>query len=131
VQSDTRPGGGLAALAAVALAACAVAGACGSGGGNDLPAVDGPVSPGVDIHASEMMYTPDAIAVEAGSVEVVLHNDGTVRHDLSIGQEPFIIEAAPGQTATGTVALEEGSYELYCSLPGHRDGGMIGVLEVR
>ena len=69
--------------------------------------------------------------MEAGSVEVVLHNDGAVRHDLSIGQEPFIIEAAPGQTATGTVTLEQGSYELYCSLPGHRDGGMVGVLEVR
>ncbi len=108
----------------------ALAGACGSGG-DDLPAVDGPVSPNIEVHASEMMYTPDAIAVEAGPVEVVLHNDGAVRHDLSIGHEPFLIEAAPGETSTGTLTLEPGRYELYCSLPGHREGGMTGVLEVR
>jgi uncharacterized cupredoxin-like copper-binding protein len=115
---------------APALAAIALAAACGSGG-DDLPAVDGPVSPRVEIHASEMTYEPDAIAVEAGTVELVLHNDGSVRHDLSIGHEPFIIEAGPGQTATGQVTLEPGRYELYCSLPGHREGGMTGVLEVR
>jgi uncharacterized cupredoxin-like copper-binding protein len=110
--------------------AVAGAAACG-GGGDDLPAVEGPVSPRVEIHATEMAYEPDAIAVEAGSVEVVLHNDGTVRHDLSIGKEPFLVEAAPGETATGQVDLAPGRYELYCSLPGHRDGGMVGVVEAR
>jgi uncharacterized cupredoxin-like copper-binding protein len=78
-----------------------------------------------------MSYDPDAIAVEAGNVEVVLHNDGTVLHDLRIGGEPFVLEAAAGQVATSQVPLDPGSYELFCSLPGHRDAGMVGVLEVR
>jgi uncharacterized cupredoxin-like copper-binding protein len=122
-----RPAAAPAVLALVAAAA-----ACGGGGGDDeLPAVEGPVSPRVEIHAAEMAYSPDAMAVEAGPVEVVLHNDGTVVHDLSIGQEPFLIEAAPGKTSTAEVTLEPGRYEIYCSLPGHRDGGMTGVLEVR
>jgi uncharacterized cupredoxin-like copper-binding protein len=130
VHPHTRPAGRRAALVAVAALAVVGAGACG-GGGDDLPAVEGPATPRVEVHATEMSYDPDAIAVEAGTVEVVFHNDGTVRHDLSIGREPFLIEADPGQTTTGQVTLEPGRYELYCSLPGHRDGGMTGVLEVR
>jgi len=109
----------------------AVAGACGGDSGSALPAVEGAVSPRLELHAREMSYDPDAIAVEAGNVEVVLYNDGTVLHDLRIGGEPFVLEAAAGQVATSQLPLDPGSYELFCSLPGHRDAGMVGVLEVR
>jgi len=78
-----------------------------------------------------MSYEPDAIAVEAGDVEVVLHNDGTTLHDLRIEDQPFTIEAKAGETTTSHVTLEVGRYELFCSLPGHRDAGMTGVVEVR
>jgi hypothetical protein len=60
-----RPAAAPAVLALVAAAA-----ACGGGGGDDeLPAVEGPVSPRVEIHATEMAYSPDAMAVEAGPVD--------------------------------------------------------------
>jgi hypothetical protein len=36
--------------------------------------------------------------VDAGNVEVVLHNDGAVLHDLRIEDQPFVIEAGPGTT---------------------------------
>jgi uncharacterized cupredoxin-like copper-binding protein len=54
-----------------------------------------------------------------------------VLHDLRITDQPFIIEAGAGSMATGQLALEAGSYAFYCSLPGHREAGMEGVLEVR
>jgi uncharacterized cupredoxin-like copper-binding protein len=108
----------------------AVGAACG-GGDDELPAVGGPTSPRIEVHATEMSFDPDAIAVEAGDVEVVLHNDGMTLHDLRIGEEPFIVEAVAGETATKHVVLEAGRYEIYCSLPGHRDAGMTGVLDVR
>lgn len=104
--------------------------ACGDDG-DDLAAVEGPTSPRLEVRATEMSYDPAAIAVAAGEVEVVLHNDGTVLHDLRIGQEPFIVEAAPGETATARIDLEPGRYEIYCSIPGHREAGMEGVLEAR
>ena len=109
-----------------------LAGGCGDDSpGADLPAVEGPVSPRIEITAHEMAFEPDAIAVESGDVEVVLHNDGTTLHDLRIEDQPFIMEAKAGETATSHVSLEPGRYQLFCSLPGHRDAGMTGVLEVR
>jgi uncharacterized cupredoxin-like copper-binding protein len=115
-----------------ALAIILLAGGCGDDSpGSDLPAVEGPVSPNLEVHATEMKYQPDAIAVKAGNVEVVLRNDGTVLHDLRIEDQPFILEAPAGQTATSQITLEAGRYQIFCSIPGHREAGMTGVLEVR
>ena len=114
------------------LALVILAGGCGDDSpGADLPAVEGPVSPRIEVTAHEMGFAPDAIAVEAGAVEVVLHNDGSILHDLRIEDQPFVIEAGAGQTATSNITLESGRYQLFCSIPGHRDAGMTGVLEVR
>lgn len=118
---------GVAALPALALAAC---GSDDEAGG-DLPPVEGPTSPRFEVRASEMMYEPSAVAVEAGDVEVVLHNEGGMLHDVRIEDAPLVVEANPGDTATGEVSLEPGRYQFFCSLPGHRDAGMEGVLEVR
>jgi uncharacterized cupredoxin-like copper-binding protein len=116
---------GLAAVATLALVA-----GCG-GDDDDLPAVEGETSPRLEVSATEMAYDPDEVAVAAGTVEIVMHNDGTILHDLRIADQPFIVEARAGETGTAQVALEEGSYDFYCSLPGHREAGMEGVLEVR
>lgn len=115
---------------AAAVAGALVLAACGGDDG-DLPAVEGPTSPSLDVVATEMAYDPDTVAVAAGTIEVVLRNEGRLLHDLRISDQPFIIEATSGATAAGQVALEAGSYAFYCSLPGHREAGMEGVLEVR
>jgi plastocyanin len=123
----------LTRLAGVALVAAAALLASGCGGDDDdaLPPVDGPTSPGLEVVATEMAFTPDAVAVEAGDVEVVLTNDGSILHDLRIEDQPFILEAVADETVSGEVALESGSYAFFCSIPGHREAGMEGVLEVR
>lgn len=117
---------------AVAVGLTALASACGGDDGDtSLPAVDGPTSPQLEVRAGEMAYEPDAVAVEAGEVDVVLHNEGSMLHDLRIEDEPLVVEATPGETGTGQVELEPGSYQFFCSISGHREAGMEGVLEVR
>lgn len=104
--------------------------ACSSDSGP--PAVEGPTAPKLELGATEMRYTPSRIAVGAGDVPVVLRNEGQVVHDLRIeGKPTFLIEVAAGKTATATWSLGKGRYEIYCSLPGHREAGMEGILEVR
>jgi uncharacterized cupredoxin-like copper-binding protein len=58
-------------------------------------------------------------------------NDGSILHDLRIEDQPFILEAVAGETVSGEVDLDAGSYAFFCSIPGHREAGMEGVLEVR
>ena len=106
--------------------------ACSSSSSSGLPAVDGPTAPRLELTATEMRYSPSRIAVAAGDVPVVLRNEGLVIHDLRIEDKPtFLLEAGPGKTATAAWSLPKGRYQIYCSLPGHRSGGMEGVLEVR
>lgn len=120
---------------AVGVAALVVGGAAGCGGDDDggdaLPAVEGPTSPSFDVSASEMKFDPDAVAVEAGEVSVTLTNDGSIQHDLRIDGADFFVEAGSGESVDGTVELDAGSYQFFCTVPGHRDAGMEGVLEVR
>jgi len=63
-------------------------------------------------------------------------NAGKIPHDLAIeggkiagpSKTPTI---AAGKTAKLTVALEKGSYTLYCSIPGHRGAGMLAKIAVQ
>lgn len=116
-------------IVSAALVIAALASACGDTGGGEP--LDVATSPRIEIVGTDMAFTPDTVAVLAGNVEVIFTNEGQVYHDLRIGEEPFIAEAAPGERDEGRVLLEPGTYELFCSIPGHSEAGMVGVLEVR
>ncbi|MGQ0433402.1 MAG: cupredoxin domain-containing protein [Microthrixaceae bacterium] len=116
-------------IVSAALVIAALAAGCGdTGGGKPL---DVATSPRIEIVGTEMAFTPDTVAVLAGNVEVIFTNEGQVYHDLRIGEVPFIAEAASGERDEASVFLEPGTYELFCSIPGHSEAGMVGVLEVR
>jgi len=54
-------------------------------------------------------------------------NNGAVPHNLTV-KGPGVSEATPdidpGKSATVTVGLKKGSYDFYCSIPGHKQLGM-------
>jgi plastocyanin len=57
----------------------------------------------------------------AGEKTVTLTNEGQAEHNVTIpelGDDP-IVEAAGGETVTETVTVEPGTYEFFCSVPGH------------
>ena len=104
-------------LTAVAL----IAVACGPDA--DAPDGDGATATfvAVDIDFEE---APSELA--AGEVSVELVNEGNLEHNVvfeGVSDEP-VVEAAGGETATGSVSLEPGEYAAYCSVPGHREAGM-------
>jgi uncharacterized cupredoxin-like copper-binding protein len=42
-----------------------------------------------------------------------------------------VARAGPGQTVTGTFTIDQpGTYQVYCSIPGHREAGMAATLTV-
>jgi uncharacterized cupredoxin-like copper-binding protein len=85
------------------------------------------------VNGSEFAFDPGTIDVAAGSkVTLTLANKGTIEHDLTIDSLAIKLVAPAGQSqAVTTDALAAGTYEFYCSIPGHKDAGMTGTLTVK
>ncbi|MQA75920.1 MAG: hypothetical protein GEU88_16570 [Solirubrobacterales bacterium] len=88
----------------------------------------------VTIGETEYALHPSHPTVEPGEVTFDVSNDGSTVHDLEIegeGLEEKTDPIEPGDTARLAVALDPGTYELYCTIDGHRDQGMEGTLTVQ
>lgn len=79
-----------------------------------------------------LAYTTDEASAKAGKVTVNFTNSSPVPHDVrvedsnkkDIGGTEVINESSE----SATVNLKPGDYTFYCSVPGHRQGGMEGTL---
>lgn len=129
-------------LSAVAMAAALALVACGGGVGESSPkpqASQTPVqteSPAADIvvvTTVSLDYEPSEFEVEAGTISVAMTNEGgphtfTVLTDQ--GRETVAQVFNPGETVTGEIELEAGTYTFFCFVPEHRAKGMEGTLTV-
>jgi len=74
---------------------------------------------------TEFKIAVSSTSFKAGKVTFNVKNDGKIEHDLAIkGMSAATKLIPPGGSATLTVTLKPGSYELYCSVPGHEAAGM-------
>jgi uncharacterized cupredoxin-like copper-binding protein len=67
------------------------------------------------------------IAVHAGQVTFDVQNDGKIPHDLVVqgnGVDAKTPLLNAGQSKTLSVDLKPGTYDLFCSVPGHKEAGM-------
>jgi uncharacterized cupredoxin-like copper-binding protein len=110
----------------------------------------------IAVEATDFSYSPAAITIPAGQpVTLTLNNTGAVEHDFVVekinvtdveasdtgpaahhqmGDAPeydLHFFAKSGETATlYFTALEPGTYEIFCSIQGHKEAGMVGQLIV-
>jgi uncharacterized cupredoxin-like copper-binding protein len=136
---------GVLAAGSVALAACG-----GDGAGDAMPMGAAPAADtGTDIEVTgtdSVRFEPDTLTVPAGEeVTLTFSADSGVEHDFviegaaTVGTadaeregDLHVVRADPGETATATFRVDEpGSYAVYCSVPGHRDTGMVATLTAR
>jgi plastocyanin len=82
--------------------------------------------------AVDIAYEQAPSSAEAGELTFFLDNQGGIFHDVVIEEagDVEVVGAEGGQTDTGTITLEAGTYTYYCSVPGHREAGMVGTMEV-
>ena len=76
----------------------------------------------------EYKITLATTKVRHGVVTFVVKNAGKIPHNLTVQGGKHTASIAPGKTAKLTVTLKKGSYTLYCSVPGHRQLGMVTKL---
>jgi plastocyanin len=108
------------------------------GTGTDEPGkLEPPAEDKLDLTSPEdgsLVFDTDILSAEAGEIVIDYSNPSQVPHNVALEEGEKTI--AQGETVTGgavsiaAAELEPGEYGFYCSIPGHREAGMEGVLVV-
>lgn len=94
-------------------------GPAGSVAGNQQPVQ-------VEVRAKGMAYSPNLLAVPANTpVEITFINDDSMAHDLVTDLGPKTEMVAPGHSAKLLLPALQHSVSAWCSVPGHRQAGMV------
>lgn len=119
-----------------------------------LAGIDWTAAPEVVVDLKDHSYDPDEIVLTRGKpYKLILKNVGKVAHDMvggSLFEESVIALRMVNSDAGRVIAdyvnsvyvrahnrielwlvpLREGEYSFYCSLPGHREDGMEGLVRI-
>jgi plastocyanin len=82
----------------------------------------------------QLAYASTAATAEAGELKIDSKNDANIPHDIALeggGVNEKGETVQDGGTSSITVEVQAGEYTYYCTLPGHREGGMEGKLTVK
>jgi uncharacterized cupredoxin-like copper-binding protein len=86
-----------------------------------------PAATKVDVSETEFKITLAQTPSKAGSYEFAVSNDGKVPHDFVVSGNGVNAKTElldPGSSSTLKVDLKPGTYDVYCSVPGHKQAGM-------
>ena len=117
-------------LASLALAAFLVLGLTACGGAASSTATGTKVT----VEFTEFKFAPSNIDIPADQkVTLEMRNRGTVEHDITVDAIRLKAIVKPGQTATRVIGpfAAGTTYDVYCSVAGHKESGMIGKLTAK
>jgi plastocyanin len=106
--------------------------ACGGGGDEGEPSGGGTTLELAADPGGAFSFDKKTLEAPAGTITIHLTNDASIPHDIAVegnGVDEASDTVTSGETSL-TVDLEPGTYTFYCSVPGHRAGGMEGTLTV-
>jgi plastocyanin/mono/diheme cytochrome c family protein len=93
-----------------------------------------PASQGQELEAQDSLsYSETAVTVKPGDT-ITLTNAGFLQHDIAVDE--WGGELTPllnnGESAEFTIPEDAapGEYQFYCTVPGHKEGGMVGTFTV-
>ena len=128
----------LLSLGAGALVAALAFGACGgddvetgqvNGVAGGKPAAD---ARAVKVEASNFEFDPDRITVDAQEEIALDLQSKDNPHDFAVDGLGLVADVGAGDDDVQRLRIDQpGTYTFFCTLPGHRDGGMEGTLVVR
>jgi plastocyanin len=93
---------------------------------------EGEGSAAATIEAQDIAFSTNELTVKPGDT-IEMTNTGQLPHDFVV-DELGIKEETPGNGDTVTITIPEdaqpGDFEFYCSVPGHKQAGMVGTLTI-
>jgi plastocyanin len=92
--------------------------------------------PTISVHAQSFQYQPGVVQISAKAgdlVRVRFTNDDPVFHDWVVQGIPDAhASARAGQTSTAVFRVySTGTFDIWCTVPGHREAGMTGRLVIQ
>jgi plastocyanin len=107
-----------------------------SGGGNQqAPAT---TTTSLDVASPEdgsLVFEPNGLKAQPGSIDITYSNPSQVAHSIAVATANGNVLGETDIFAAGEESLDltdvaPGEYVFYCTVPGHREGGMEGDLTV-
>jgi plastocyanin len=136
-SSSSPSGGGASTAASTSSAAGATSSsAAATGTSSAAAAAGGSGTLAIAANPSgSLAYDKKSLSAKAGKVTIAMTNMSPVGHNITIqqGTNGAVLGSTPtfqGGTKSVSVNLKAGTYTFYCSVPGHRAGGMVGTLTV-
>jgi|HubBroStandDraft_2_1064218.scaffolds.fasta_scaffold00023_14 plastocyanin len=83
--------------------------------------------------AGALAYNTKELSAKAGTVTITMTNMSPLEHNVTVAEGTKVLGATPtfkGGSMKLTLKLKPGKYVFYCSVPGHRQAGMEGTLNV-
>jgi len=104
-----------------------------AGAGKPVAAANGKLAMPADPNGQLAFISKKATA-PAGQLEIDTKNASSIPHNIvlegnGVKQQGKVVQG--GATSTISVTVKAGTYTYYCSVPGHREGGMQGTLTVK
>jgi plastocyanin len=81
----------------------------------------------------QLSYDTKQLSAKGGSVTITFSNASPLEHNVAVAEGGRVLGTTPtfaGGSRKLTLTLKPGKYTFYCTVPGHRQGGMEGTLTV-
>lgn len=103
----------------------------GSGGGTEQSNPDIPGAPQIAVTADALSFTPKTITIEAGEAVNIALTSVDLEHDFFVKNLGHVAHAEKGTTTVAGLTIQEaGTYPFWCTVKGHKSGGMTGTITV-
>jgi plastocyanin len=137
-SSSSSSAGATSASGATSSTSSAAGGTGTSAGATSSAAAAGGGASTVAIAANssgQLAYDKKTVSAKAGKVTITMTNMSPVGHNVTVqqGTNGSVLGSTPtfqGGSKSVTLTLKAGTYTFFCSVPGHRAGGMVGTLTV-
>lgn len=136
----------LATRSAVAVGAIAAVGVAGSqlvtasqdtatppASPSSSPAASPSAGGEVQISTEDIKFEPKELTIAADTeAKIKVTNKGVLQHDFHVDKLDITSKLLNGgDTDTVTIKAAAGTYEFWCTVPGHKEAGMVGTLTVK
>jgi nitrite reductase (NO-forming) len=99
----------------------------GGDGGDGAPTV----GETIDVTLGDLFVEPSSLTMPANSTLTLnVTNDGAMAHDLKVQGTEGTQMLEPGASETITIGPFDASTEAWCTVPGHKEGGMLMAITV-